>query len=174
MVSDKSQVRATGTVNNLHRQPIKGRKRGGGVRFGEMERDSLLAHGTSFLLNDRLMRCSDYHQNLVCKHCGSIIAPAVIEEHKQPSAGVQTARAQQLAGWGVGEDAERNSKVGGGSGVVCLKCGTSDGVCTIAIPYVFMFLAHELAAMNIKLRLDVQDIETGAKEQQYNHHRHAL
>ena len=41
MVNDKFQVRSTGPVNPVTKQPIKGRKAGGGVRFGEMERDSL-------------------------------------------------------------------------------------------------------------------------------------
>lgn len=36
MVSDKSQVRATGPINQLTRQPLKGRKKHGGIRFGEV------------------------------------------------------------------------------------------------------------------------------------------
>lgn len=67
MVNDKFQVRTTGPVHNLTMQPVKGRKRAGGIRLGEMERDSLLAHGTSFLLQDRLMNCSDYSQVSVDK-----------------------------------------------------------------------------------------------------------
>ncbi len=58
MVSDKFQVPTTGPIDILTHQPVKGRKNAGGIRF-EMERDSLLAHGSSFLLQDRLLNCSD-------------------------------------------------------------------------------------------------------------------
>lgn len=49
-ISDKYQVRSLGPNNPLTHQPIKGRKAGGGIRFGEMERDSLLAHGVASLV----------------------------------------------------------------------------------------------------------------------------
>ena len=68
------QVRSTGSVNPLTRQPIKGRKFGGGIRFGEMERDSLLAHGAAYLVHDRLHNCSDYHVIDVCSRCGSLLS----------------------------------------------------------------------------------------------------
>ena len=69
MVSDKSQVRATGKINAITQQPVKGRKHGGGIRVGEMERDSLISHGTTFLLRDRLMNSSDRHVTWVCRVC---------------------------------------------------------------------------------------------------------
>lgn len=69
-----TQVRSTGPVNPSTRQPIKGRKFGGGIRFGEMERDALLAHGAAYLLHDRLHTCSDYTVMQVCSACGSLLA----------------------------------------------------------------------------------------------------
>jgi DNA-directed RNA polymerase I subunit RPA2 len=64
MVNDKAQARSTGKIDVLTRQPVKGRKNQGGIRFGEMERDSLLSHGVSYCLKDRLFNCSDYSEGI--------------------------------------------------------------------------------------------------------------
>ncbi|KAN0060699.1 hypothetical protein ACQY0O_007357 [Thecaphora frezii] len=87
MVNDKYQVRTTGPVHQLTRQPIKGRKRAGGIRFGEMERDALLAHGTSYMLQDRLMNCSDYSTAYVCRTCGSLLSIAFDNDGNLPQGG---------------------------------------------------------------------------------------
>lgn len=72
MVGDKYQVRTTGPIHNLTKQPIGGRKKAGGIRLGEMERDALISHGASAVIQDRLMHCSDGTLMRVCKACGSL------------------------------------------------------------------------------------------------------
>jgi len=135
MVSDKAQVRARGPVDRLTAQPLKGRQRHGGIRFGEMERDSLLAHGTAFLLHDRLMRSSDHDIGYVCPKCGSILTP-------QSNAHI-VHKALRKGRAGEPWECPPCSKEVGQS-VRCIE---------MPLPWVFRYLTCELAAMNIRCTL---------------------
>ncbi|GAB1603047.1 DNA-directed RNA polymerase I subunit RPA2 isoform X1 [Argonauta hians] len=131
MVSDKFQVRTTGLVDIQTHQPLKGRKRGGGARFGEMERDALIAHGSSFLLQDRLLNCTDRCLTKVCVECGSILSPVLSQADS-------TKIAYDMQHWS------------------CRLCNKTDSIKHVTIPYVFRYLVAELAAVNINLKLDIK------------------
>ncbi|KAF4528628.1 hypothetical protein B566_EDAN009232 [Ephemera danica] len=121
MVSDKWQVRSTGPVDAVTHQPLKGRRRGGGVRFGEMERDALISHGAAFLLQDRLFHCSDKSLTGVCTKCGSMLAPIT----------ATSIRKDQL-----GTDIEP----------LCQACGEQGKVEQVQVPHVLRLLAAQLAS----------------------------
>lgn len=68
--ADKMHSRASGPLVMLTRQPAEGRAREGGLRFGEMERDCVVAHGMAEFTKERLMECSDQFSCYSCKDCG--------------------------------------------------------------------------------------------------------
>lgn len=126
MIKDKAQARATGPIDALTHQPIKGRKKGGGIRFGEMERDALIAHGVSFIMKDRLMNCSDTSEGFICKECGNLLSCFEREDT-------------------LVHQKERVC-------VLCEQNGSTGAVKKIRLPYVLRYLTNELAAMNIKVQ----------------------
>ena len=129
MVKDKAQARATGPTDALTRQPVKGRKKGGGIRFGEMERDALIAYGVAEILNDRLKECSDKSDGFVCEICGDLLAAF-----------------------------EQNNELFKRTEMKCLFCqqrGSKGRVRKVQIPYILRYLTSELAAMNIRLKFSL-------------------
>jgi len=64
--------RATGPYQLLTMQPAEGRSRDGGFRFGEMERDNMLSHGSVQFLKERTFDNSDKYVVYIDNETGMI------------------------------------------------------------------------------------------------------
>lgn len=82
MVAHKMQARARGPVQILTRQPTEGKEKEGGLRFGEMEGETLVGHGAAMLLHEKLIEDSDRVVELVCEKCGIIAINDQIRKRK--------------------------------------------------------------------------------------------
>ena len=111
-----------------------------------MERDSLIAHGVSYILHDRLLNCSDYSEGLVCTKCGSILS-------------VYESVSISKNNTGNFVDEELLANQGGEKYLVkrepyCRVC--KDTKCAkVIMPFVLRYLCNELAGMNIKMLFKV-------------------
>ncbi|MBT97171.1 MAG: DNA-directed RNA polymerase subunit B, partial [Dehalococcoidia bacterium] len=130
LVEKKIHSRArTGPRAVLTRQPLEGRSKDGGLRFGEMERDSLLAHGAAFTQVDKMVTCSDEFSVYVCANCGTFASPPSTNAFRYKT--------------------EFRTKP------MCTTCRTHD--CKLAkIPYAFKLLTQELLAMGIVARMTLR------------------
>ncbi|EGR32674.1 RNA polymerase ii second largest subunit, putative [Ichthyophthirius multifiliis] len=129
LVDDKMYSRARGPVVAITRQPTHGRSRGGGLRFGEMERDCIIAHGTSNFLKERTFGVSDQYRVHVCSECG-LIASANLTDHQYICKGCQ-------------ESSDQKKK-------------NSYKIVQVFLPYAAKQLIQELMAMHIVPRIMVK------------------
>ena len=143
-----------------------------------MERDALLAHGTSFLLQDRLMNCSDYSTAWVCRTCGSMASLGYddVGIAKQIGYGSASARlggpdgtqyyAEDLATGPGGEycrvcraeaeKGEKEKKIGASMRFESMAQEMNShnqgaDMDVVAVPFVFRLLVAELASMAIQI-----------------------
>jgi DNA-directed RNA polymerase II subunit RPB2 len=126
MVSDKKHSRSRGPVQILTRQPVEGRAREGGLRFGEMERDCIISHGCANVLTERLFEQSDPFIATLCGQCGMLAQPAsekTLLRNKNP---------------------------------FCKNCNSGAHVKDVRMPYAFKLLLQELMSMNIATRISVK------------------
>lgn len=72
LTEDKVNARGQGRREIRTHQPTGGRANEGGLRIGEMERDSLCAHGVSAFLQESMMKRGDATEFWVCNGCGRI------------------------------------------------------------------------------------------------------
>ncbi|KQK03136.1 DNA-directed RNA polymerases IV and V subunit 2 [Brachypodium distachyon] len=128
MAEDKVKFRNTGPVHPLTRQPVADRKRFGGVKFGEMERDCLLAHGAAANLHERLFMLSDFSQMHICRTCERV-ANVVMR-------GVPGGKRIR--------------------GPYCGFCRSSENTVRIAVPYGAKLLYQELFCMGICLKFQTE------------------
>ncbi|KAF8660175.1 hypothetical protein HU200_057740 [Digitaria exilis] len=128
MSEDKVKFRNTGPVHPLTRQPVADRKRFGGVKFGEMERDCLLAHGAAANLHERLFMLSDFSQMHICQTCERV---ANVIMRCVPG----------------------GKKI---RGPYCGFCKSSENIVRINVPYGAKLLYQELFSMGICLKFETE------------------
>jgi DNA-directed RNA polymerase II subunit RPB2 len=148
MVKDKINYRARGPNTMLTKQPVSGRANDGGLRIGEMERDSLISHGISAFLTESMMERSDKYFMSVCNNTGML---AIYNPAKNLFISPMADGPIRFLG-NIGEDISEN---GGARIEHITRFGRNFSV--ISVPYTMKLLIQELQCMNIQLRIITED-----------------
>jgi DNA-directed RNA polymerase II subunit RPB2 len=143
MVKDKINYRAKGPRTALTRQTVSGRANDGGLRIGEMERDSIISHGATNFLTESLMERGDKYYMSVCNKTGMI---AIYNPSKNLFLSPMADGPIKF----VGSIAENNIKVEN-----ITKHGRSFSI--VCIPYTLKLLIQELQCANVALRIITDD-----------------
>jgi DNA-directed RNA polymerase II subunit RPB2 len=143
MVKDKINYRALGPRTALTKQAVGGRANDGGLRIGEMERDSVISHGASYFLKESMMERGDKYYMAICNKTGML---AVYNPSKNMFLSPMADGPLRYVGSLDGKDMniENVSKYGRDFSVVC-------------IPYSLKLLIQELQTINIQMRLITED-----------------
>ena len=143
MVKDKVNFRARGPMTQLTRQPVSGRANDGGLRIGEMERDSIISHGaTEFLKESMLVRGDQYYMAVCNKTGGIAIYNPDQNVFMSPLADGPLKFVDSLDG--ISTNVEHVTKFGRSFSVV-------------RVPYVFKLFMQELQAINVKMAIITED-----------------
>ena len=143
MVKDKVNYRALGPRTALTRQPVSGRANDGGLRIGEMERDTVISHGMTDFLRESMMERGDKSYLAVCNHTGMI---SIYNPAKGLFMSPMADGPLKYVGSLEGEDVrlEHVTKYGRSFSIVC-------------IPYSFKLLIQELQTINAQIRIITED-----------------
>ena len=143
MVKDKINFRALGPRTALTKQPVSGRANDGGLRIGEMERDSIISHGATDFLRESMMERGDKYFLAICNQTGMM---SIYNPSRNLFMSPMSDGPLKFTGSFEGSDLriENITRFGRNFSVVC-------------IPYSLKLLIQELQTMNVQLRLITED-----------------
>jgi hypothetical protein len=143
MVKDKINFRARGPNTALTHQPVSGRANDGGLRIGEMERDSVISHGISNFLQESMMERGDKYQIAVCNQTGMI---AIYNPSKNLFMSPAVDGPLQFTTAADGNSLYLND---------ITRFGRSFSI--VSIPYTLKLLMQELQTINLQMRIITED-----------------
>ena len=143
MVKDKINYRALGRRTALTKQPVAGRANDGGLRIGEMERDSVISHGAAEFLRESMMERGDKYYMAVCNKTGLLAI-------YNPSKNIFISPMADGPIKFVGSLTENDLRIDN-----VTKYGRSFSV--VCIPYTLKLLIQELQTINVQMRIITED-----------------